>query len=417
MASYPRNLSYFVKRLANYSRNTSKLQTLNTTSAGPSQIITVDLPNNSLVDLNTLVWSFSGTTSSTANSCTFPRNIETLIERVEVEVNGQLISPGCANYSHLFQIISDTTMGEDCRNRRLILQNAGNVSAPSANVTTAIPFTVCNWLGFLGSAQPSVLDTNLLGNVRIRITLAGANVLVSSATAVTGASYALQDMYFTVDTLSIDDGIYYQLHDQFLAKSGVYEIPFNNFYSFTQAVSSSGSGSVKFSLSTQSLNHLWATFAFGGAGTQVANTNAGTSQYFLRSACGISGYQFNINNTYVPNFRVTRDLAFQLLMNSYNLSQDTLGGVHPNVNTLAKWRDAFWVASCALDHPVGSDERFVSGVNTLGSVAQGYWEYDLATVNSNNFDTNVSANAIALVFAQTTAVLQVGAGRQISIVL
>lgn len=416
MASYPRNLSYFVKRLANYSRNTSKLQTLNTTSAGPSQIITVDLPNNSLVDLSTLVWYFEGTTNSTANSCTFPRNIETLIERVEVEINGQLVSPGCANYSQLWQIISDTTMGDDCRNRRRILQNASNVSAPSANVTTAVPFTICNWLGFLGSVQPTVLDTNLLGNVRIRITLASASVLVSSATAVTGASYALANMFFSVDTLSIDDGMYYAIHDGFLSKGGVYEIPFNNFYSFTQAVSSSGSGSVKFSLSTQSLNHLWATFAYGGTTPQVANTNAGTSLYFLRSACGISGYQFNINNTYVPNFRVDRNLAFNLLMNSYNLSQDTLGGIHPNIDTLAKWQNAFWVASCALDHPTAGDERFISGVNTLGSVAQGYWEYDNATVSGTPFDGN-AGNAVALIFAQTTAVLQVGAGRQIGLVL
>lgn len=416
MSAYPRNLSYFVKRLANYSKNTYRLQTLNTTTATPSQIITVDLPNNALVDLSTLVWYFEGATSSATNSCTFPRNIETLIERVEVEINGQLVSPGCANYSHLFQIISDTTMGEDCKNRRLILQNAGNVSAPSANVS-ATPFTVCNWLGFLGSCQPTVIDTNLLGNVRIRITLASANVLVSSATAVTGASYTLDKMFFSVDCISIDDGMYYALHDQFLSKGGVYEIPFNNFYSFSQSVSAGGAGSVKFSLSTQSLNHLWATFAYGGTATQVVNTNNGSSQYFLRSACGISGYQFNINNQPVPNYRVNRDLAFQLLMNSYNLSQDTLGGVHNNINTLAKWRDCFWVASCALDHATASDERFVSGLNTLGNVSQGYWEYDGASVGTDNFDATVDANAIALIFAQTTAVLQVGAGRQISIVL
>lgn len=77
MSAYPRNLSYFVKRLANYSRNTNRLQTLNTTTAGPSQIITVDLPNNSLVDLSTLVWYFEGYTGSATNFCTFPRNIET----------------------------------------------------------------------------------------------------------------------------------------------------------------------------------------------------------------------------------------------------------------------------------------------------------------------------------------------------
>lgn len=416
MSAYPRNLSYFVKRLANYSKNTYRLQTLNTSTATPSQIITVDLPNNALVDLSTLLWYFEGTTSSATNSCTFPRNIETIIERAEVEINGQLISPGCANYGHLFQIISDTTMGEDCRNRRLMLQNAGNVSAPSANVTS-VPFTIVNWLGFLGSAQPQILDTNLLGNVRIRITLATPSVLVSSAAAVTGASYTLANMFFSVDCISIDDGMYYALHDQFLSKGGVYEIPFNNFYSFTQAVSSSGSGSIKFSLSTQSLNHLWATFAYGGSATQVANTNNGSSQFFLRSACGISGYQFNVNNQYVPNYRVNRDLAFQLLMNSYNLSQDTLGGVHPNINTLAKWRDCFWVASCALDHACASDERFVSGLNTLGNVSQGYFEYDGASVGTDNFDGTVDANALALIYAQTTAIMRVGQGRQIELVL
>jgi hypothetical protein len=449
MSGYPRNLSYFVRRLANYSKNTYRLQTLNTSTAGPSQIITVDLPNNALVDLSTLVWYFEGYTGSATNSCTFPRNIETLIDRVEVEINGQLISPGCANYSHLFQVVADTTMGEDCTNRRGLLQNGLNVDAPSANVggsaagaainTASVgqPFTVCNWLGFLGSAQPVVLDTNLLGNVRVRITLANTNVLVSSATAVTGATYSLANMFFSVDCISIDDGTYYAMHDEFLGKGGVYEIPFNNFYSFAQSITAGGDGSVKFSLSTNSLNHLWATFAYAGTTPQVADTpsvanstgsssGAGTSRFFLRSSANITGYQFNINNQYVPNYRPNANLAFQLLMNSYNLSQDTLGGINKNIGNLDFWRRKYWVASCALDHAVGGDERFVSGLNTLGNVAQGFFEYTGASL-TNGFGVNTgaggatsandSSSATALIFAQTTAILQVGQGRQISVVL
>lgn len=436
MSAYPRNLSYFVKRLANYSKNTYRLQTLNTTSATPSQIITVDLPNNALVDLASLCWYFEGSTTATTNTCSFPRNIETIIERVEVEVNGQLISPGCANYSQLFNIVADTTMGEDCVNRRAILQNALNQTA-AANQTNT-PYAICNWLGFLGSCQPQVLDTNLLGNVRIRITLATTSVLVSSPTAVVGASYSLGNMFFTVDAISIDDGMYYALHDQFLSKGGVYEIPFNNFYSFSQPITSAGDGSVKFSLSTQSLNQLWATFAYGGNAPQtqdVASTvsgasatgsthGIGSSYYFLRSACGITGYQFNINNQYVPNFRPNSALAYQLLMNSYGLSQDTLGGINKNISTLSNWQQRYFVASVALDHQCASDERYISGLSTLGNVAQGYFEFSGATT-TNNFiasangtsSATLSANALALIFAQTTAVLQVGAGRQISLVL
>jgi hypothetical protein len=436
MSGYPRNLSYFVRRLANYSKNTYRLQTLNTSTAGPSQIITVDLPNNALVDLSTLVWYGEASTSTSTNSCTLPRNIETLIDRVEVEINGQLISPGCANYSHLFQIVADTTMGEDCTNRRGLLQNGLNVDAPSANASN-VPFTVCNWLGFLGSAQPVVLDTNLLGNVRVRITLANTNVLVSSAATATGTSYSLANMFFSVDCLSIDDGTYYAMHDQFLSSGGVYEIPFNNFYSFAQSITAGGDGSVKFSLSTNSLNHLWATFAYAGATPQVADTpsvanssgsttGAGTSLFFLRSSAGITGYQFNINNQYVPNYRPNANLAFQLLMNSYNLSQDTLGGINKNITSLDFWRRKYWVASCALDHAVGSDERFVSGLNTLGNVAQGFFEYTGASLTSafrthtgagGATGADTTANALALIFAQTTAILQVGAGRQISVIL
>jgi hypothetical protein len=90
MSGYPRNLSYFVRKLNNYSRNTFKLQTLNQDTATPSQIITVDLPNNALVDLNTLSWFFNGSVTGTGGNAQFPRNIESIIERVEVEINGQL---------------------------------------------------------------------------------------------------------------------------------------------------------------------------------------------------------------------------------------------------------------------------------------------------------------------------------------
>lgn len=441
---YPRNLSYFVKKLSNYSKNTVRLQSLNTTTAGPSQIVTVDLPTNTLVDLSTLVWYFEGATNASTGNCTFPRNIETLIERIEIEVNGQLISPGCANYPHLFQVISDSQMGEDCTNRRGLLQNGFNIDAPTGHVGTitggafvsGTPFTICNWLGFLGSCQPQVLDTNILGNVRIRITLASTNVLISSATAAVGATYLLGNMFFSVDALDINDGVYYAIHDQALSRGMVYDIPFNNFYNFTQSITAGGDGSVKFSLSTQSLNHLWATFVYGGTVPQTADTpsnvftgstsGAGTSRYFLRSSAGIASYQFNINNTPVPNFRVNPNLAFQLLLNSYNLSQDTLGGVNKNISSLTAWRQKYWVASCSLDHAVSSDERYISGINTLGNNAQCTFDYSGANLTGHmNTHTGslgataatINDNPTALVFAQTTAILSVGAGRQISVTL
>lgn len=405
MSGYPRNLSYFVRKLNNYSRNTFKLQTLNQDTATPSQIITIDLPNNALVDLNTLTWFFNGVTSATTNHCAFPRNIESIIERVEVEINGQLVSGGCAGYNQLWNIVADTTLGEDVSNRRRILQGAADVVAPTATAA-AQQYAITNWLGFLGSCKPEVLDTNLLGNVRIRITLASPSVLVSSATAVVGPSYSLSQMFFSVDTISIDDGNYYAMHDQFLSQGGVYEIPFNNFYSFSSSVPASA-GSLKFSLSTQSLNMVWATFVNGTSGTpNLLNGDAATSTFFKRNGGGMNGWQFNINNVYYPNYRPTNTQAFQLMQNAYGLAQDTLGGTHRLISNATVWTDDFWVAVHSFCHNTADDERFVSGIDTRGNVAQCFFEYD-----------GLGAAGTGMVFAQTSSLLRVGAGRQIEIIM
>jgi hypothetical protein len=418
MSGYPRNLSYFVRKLNNYSRNTFKLQTLNQSVASQSQLLTVDLPNNALVDLNTLTFWFKGSTTTTANFATFPRNIESIIERVEVEINGQLVSGGCAGYNHLFNIIADTTFGEDCTNRRRILQNAalpvdiatGLPIPPTANISPLSPnqYAITNWLGFLGSVKPEILDTNLLGNVRIRITLAPADVLVSSATAATNAAYSLSDMYFTCDTLSIDDGNYYQMHDAFLSQGGVYELPFNNYYSFSSSVGS-GAGALKFSLSTQSLNMVWATFVPTGtpAQLQALNNDAHTSTYFKRDGDGVIGWQQNINNVYYPNYRPDNIQAYQLMMNAYGLSQDTLGGCSRLLDTQTKWSDDFWVAVVNFAHPCDNDtERIVSGLDTRGNVAQCFFEY-----------AGLTTAGTGLIFAQTSSLLRIGAGRQIETIM
>lgn len=427
MSGYPRNLSYFVRKLNNYSRNTFKLQTLNQSTASASQIITVDLPNNALVDLNTLSWYFEGTCTGTGGAAQLPRNIESIIERVEVEVNGQLVSGGCASYNQLWNILADTTFGDDVTNRRRILQNATEVGLAAGNLPgitgaiaagnianqAAVPFTITNWLGFLGSCKPEVLDTNLLGNVRVRITLAPTSVCVFG-TNTTAATYSLANMYFSVDTISIDDGNFYSMHEQFLSKGGVYEIPFNNYYSFSQT--SGASGALKFSLSTQSLNMVWATFVNGAAGTPSAlDTNIASSSFFRRSGAGSGAngdgmrWQFNINNVYYPNYQLTNTQAYQQMLNAYGLSQDTLGGGYRGCDTLTKWNGRYWVAVQSFCHNTADDERFISGIDTRGNVAQAFFEY-------SGFSDSATCTT-GLVFAQTTSLLRVGAGRQIEVVM
>ena len=78
---YPKNMSYLVKHFTGFSRLNYKLQTLNTNTASSGNIITVDLPSNSMVDLKTLTMLFNGSTTTTAGFAGFSRNIESIIER------------------------------------------------------------------------------------------------------------------------------------------------------------------------------------------------------------------------------------------------------------------------------------------------------------------------------------------------
>ena len=167
---YPRNLSFVTRRLNGYSRNTIRLQSIANNTASNGNIITVDLPSNSLVDTSTLQMFFQGQTGSSAGSCTFPKNIEQTITRIEVEVNGTLVSSSCPYLEILYSILYDTTVGNDGKNRRSILNNASNQVAAAGNTPLSY-YSINNFLGFLGSVAPSVIDTSKLGNVRIRLVL------------------------------------------------------------------------------------------------------------------------------------------------------------------------------------------------------------------------------------------------------
>ena len=104
---------------------------------------------------------FNGSTTTTTGYAGFSRNIETIIERLEVEINGQLISPGANWLNHLYQALFDVTDGTDATNRRSLLKNAANGIVPTAN-WNAQQFMIQNWLGFITSAHPGILDTSLV---------------------------------------------------------------------------------------------------------------------------------------------------------------------------------------------------------------------------------------------------------------
>ena len=151
MSQYPKNLQYLVRKISNYSRATIRLSTLNSIVATNNGTITIDLPSNTLVDTDSLIMNFKAITTVGG----MPRNIESLIQRADIEINGQVVS-GCSNYNQLFNCIADTSFGADCHNKRKILQSGSDGTATV--VSTPTDFAICSWLS-LNSFSPGILVT------------------------------------------------------------------------------------------------------------------------------------------------------------------------------------------------------------------------------------------------------------------
>eukprot|EP01047_Picozoa_sp_COSAG01_P048345 COSAG01_NODE_4701_length_4800_cov_1.816752_1_plen_151_part_10 len=134
MSVYPRNLSNFLNRLSGYNKNNVKLNVLGSGTANHGDIIQVELPTNSIVDLSSLAWSFQVAYGTSAGHALPPVNCEALISRLAVEVNGQTLV-NLTNYNDLFHLLLNMTATEDYQRQRMVAQT--NVSTvPAATATS-----------------------------------------------------------------------------------------------------------------------------------------------------------------------------------------------------------------------------------------------------------------------------------------
>ena len=114
----PSGMLYRVKQIMGVSKQTLKIVPLSgQQSATNGQKIIFALPPNSLVDLSTLEWNFIGATQHRGNNAAtnaanyvqkayFPRNTASLIENLEVKINGQS-RQNINQYGYIFNILHD----------------------------------------------------------------------------------------------------------------------------------------------------------------------------------------------------------------------------------------------------------------------------------------------------------------------
>ena len=285
--------------------------------------IIVELPQNSVVDFSTFVMDYTGATTNNGKvtggptgytqTRFFPRNTASIIEQLDVEINGQTRFT-LNNYGLVYNTLFDLTAAQDSLNRRKIGENADPSSKydVSANACTerrgysiALAtsdgakdqenYIIRSWLGLLNPST-SILDTNILGSVVIKIRLAppsclilgaafgaaitevtlansetniattavaSTNAVITAAAAVTAetANYTLSKVKFTIVRYDLPSE-FYQLEASKLASGAVFKIWFPNYtvQSCTSVLGINKTGVNRTSISCRSLDWVMGTF-------------------------------------------------------------------------------------------------------------------------------------------------------------
>ena len=433
MSAYSSNLRTYASRLNGFSRTNLKIPCMNSTGAAPGGQIICDLPTG-LLDLSTLTLWANVSTNSTTGVVALPKHgISGLIQRMEIESSGGIVSSIAQNYNQLYTMMAQLQGFDDspaANTTGAVLEGSQNIADPGAVGAVNLPptrYAVKRWLGFLGSVKPDVFPTDL-APLRIRITLDGAYVLASSvipavaanptatppvvaapASMATNPTFALSDIFFTCDAIDISDGLFQIARMRFLQGGGLLEMPFSNYF---QSTSANGGQNFthRWNASTRSLDYVYSTIVPTGYNVNQATFDPvlKNSSAFVRTVGDAGGtvatLNLSLNSVPATAHRPSPAMAFGLTQSALGLH--SLHDIMPAGLTAATWPSKYFTWALSYCNTSDPGERISSGLSTAGSQVVGSLEVVGPSGGSNT----------SWVTAQCTSLLQVGANGYLNVI-
>ena len=192
----PDSLKFYVNRLS-FSKNRVRLQALSSQIANPNGQIIVRLPSNTMLNMASLTMTGSVRASITGGGAgegvALPTNLDySFIESLSIISNGGIISQPFLNYKLIATTLNDVYGGDEKISNRAGLQGSlpsllydySVIATVAGGAQSAyVPFSINSWISPLQSMAPSYINTNLLGDLEVRITLSDTSVLMSGSVA------------------------------------------------------------------------------------------------------------------------------------------------------------------------------------------------------------------------------------------
>lgn len=455
-AVLPRNLALIVQRLSNFNRTTIRVRAQSNDTASAGQTISFRLPTNTLIDLHNLqltgrVRAWYKGQGDKYFSALMPRHTNQMFERIDVVVNGQVITGNNTDYAALDHLMrmnkeegfsgSDTTSRPGAwltdgsiipRHKRDPISGASNAPVDTAAGIEAVPFACNQFLGFLGGDYVRFIDTAVLGPVEIRFRLHAPSILGvhpnsnvgKDAVAASDHGFEVSDLYMMLDTVSFSDDFYRAILAKRLMEGGIIQIPYMNYFSVNKTVSAQGSEHLTFNIASQSIDYLLATFrssnynssskiaVYGGLssrGAAGAVQDTMNSAYLTCRGSTTAELQFMVNNMLAPTWPAS--FTDQYLLTRAAFDHTKTHKCVGRVRTEGDYLDRAYSFVQCFKHHVGHDsgDMIISGLDTRG--ASSNMALLVKGMGPASSDATVGWNAT--VFALCTSTLEISAGQNI----
>jgi len=444
------NLVFACTQMSDYTRNRYRLDTTSATIGQAGQIITVNFPEASLLDMKSFRFFFQVVASGagTGTDTVYARigdDASLFCQKLEIYLNGVQVSSGQNEYNSMYRLTKISKSSLDRNATFNQLSQHSFITAQASNETANL--CISDWNGFLNDLSTRFLPTSLIGQIQVRITLANNCVLVpcqslsgtatiitdntgtgganqfTSSTAVTNAtqmSYYVQNIRFSIDAISVCPA-YNEMLSQQLTREGELKLNYREYYTFL----ASSILTNRFALASSSIDLMFGSLrpASYNQNGQVATAVPafGTSGYvanYLAYQCfdpdtSISAptsnlqYQWSINNVLMPQYLAYVEDAIADLPYVWDKVGADARGIIPS--TRVNFKTGFFEVPLVLNHPSGMGLAVRSGYNSRG--VNSTMLFNLSGIPSGTLPSTYNN----IVVVGTTAQLKIGIGRSIAI--
>ncbi len=444
---------YGASRLQNFAKNKFRLLPTSASTLGAYGIIQVPIVQGTIVDLASLKMQMkvSATGSSASGVATdeiysrLPADVSSLIQRVEVLVNGVLVNGSSSDYGSCARLrkLCKGTFDRDQSIDRAV--SHASISSVDENETAEV--VMKDWIGtlFAGGEEGAscrFLHTGLCGDITLRIQLGGNNVLVgkqkgqainadyTTPEAKANAqlqSYQVSDIKFSIEAVSMPPE-YEMMLMQELAQ-GPLEVGYEEMYSFPLQNITGDSFENRFSVSTRSLNQCFAgvrdsNFQTTGIRAHLMDNVVGdaivSNAYRFRAypdpAKQLS-WQYSVNNQKHPNYPA--DLIEACADTASVEDRMGVSGRGNLITSFESFKDGVCVVPLSLKHnaPTGGlpYTAVASGLDTRSTNMSGTFEVRGMSTPTADPATGETAVRSSLVCAVTQPLLMINAGKSVAV--